>query len=386
MHRLRARGRSTSDELGTDTGSDESGPAGAVDQAPPGRARPAACADEQPHGWGGVLRQRTARQYRPSMFLTLTLPSYGADSAMGRRPIRRSYDYRRAALDAMLFPRLVDQFWKTLRRAAGYEVQYFSAVEPQRRLAPHLHAAIRGAIPRRVLRQVAAATYLQVWWPAFDQRRLHRRLPQWTGDGYADPATGELLPTWDEALDAHRQRSRRSAGACDAVRQAARHPGHRAWPTGRRPGHPVSDEVHHQGCRRHPRRRPGRAAPGAMSTGCTASCASCPARNGARTGCVTASNPRRPALVWHPASAPAKPTAANTSASAAAGCWSPASGPPRHSPGIAPTGPTWSGQPWNRPGSSHPTPNACPPASKPPMVAPGSCGSRSIGMTSATPR
>ena len=102
------------------------------------------------------------------MFLTLTLPSYGAVQD-GAPADPASYNYRRAALDAILFPRLVDQFWKTLRRAAGYEVQYFSAVEPQRRLAPHLHAAIRGAIPRKVLRQVAAATYLQVWWPAFDQ-------------------------------------------------------------------------------------------------------------------------------------------------------------------------------------------------------------------------
>ena len=83
------------------------------------------------------------------MFLTLTLPSYGKVSSTGAPLNPESYDYRRAALDALHFPKLVDRFWQNLRRCAGYKVQYFAAVEPQRRLAPHLHAAIRGAIPRR---------------------------------------------------------------------------------------------------------------------------------------------------------------------------------------------------------------------------------------------
>lgn len=150
---------------------------------------------------GVVFEGTNGREYRPSMFVTLTLPSYGPVHD-GAPADPASYNYRRAALDAILFPRLLDQFWKTLRRAAGYDVQYFSAVEPERRLAPHLHAAIRGAIPRKVLRQVAAATYLQVWWPPFDQAIYTDVLPRWTGDGYADPVTGQLLPTWDEALDA----------------------------------------------------------------------------------------------------------------------------------------------------------------------------------------
>lgn len=149
---------------------------------------------------GVVFHGKDGREYRPSMFLTLTLPSYGAirDGA----PVSPgSYDYRRAALDAILFPRLIDQFWKTLRRTAGFDVQYFSSVEPQRRLAPHLHAAVRGAIPRRLLRQVVAATYLQVWWPAFDQPLYTDRLPRWSGTDYVDPDTGEVLPSWGQALD-----------------------------------------------------------------------------------------------------------------------------------------------------------------------------------------
>src|SRR5690606_22104328 len=115
-----------------------------------------------------------------------------------------SYDYRRAALDAMHFAKLVDRFWQNLRRTVGYHVQYFATVEPQRRLAPHLHAAIRGAIPRALLRQVVAATYHQLWWPPHDEPiYTGDHLPLWdepTG-GYCDPTSGVPLPTWDEALD-----------------------------------------------------------------------------------------------------------------------------------------------------------------------------------------
>jgi hypothetical protein len=149
---------------------------------------------------GRVFLTPDGREYRPSMFLTLTLPSYGA--VQDGVPVNpASYDYRRAALDAMHFPKLLDRFWQNLRRCAGYHVQYFSAIEPQRRLAPHLHAAIRGAIPRIVLRQVVAATYEQLWWPAFDHPVYIDRIPAWTGTDYVDPDTGEVLPTWDQALD-----------------------------------------------------------------------------------------------------------------------------------------------------------------------------------------
>jgi hypothetical protein len=51
---------------------------------------------------------------------------------------------------------------QNLRRTLGYDVQYFGAIEPQRRLAPRIHLAIRGSVPRPVLRQVIAATYHQV--------------------------------------------------------------------------------------------------------------------------------------------------------------------------------------------------------------------------------
>lgn len=152
---------------------------------------------------GTTFVARDGREYRPSMFVTLTLPSYGpVIPGVGTPADPSTYNYRRAALDALMFPRLVDQFWKALRRCAGYNVQYFSAIEPQKRLAPHLHAAIRGAIPRATLRQVAKAVYLQVWWPPINHVVYDSAVPVWTPLGYADPTTGELLPTWDQALDA----------------------------------------------------------------------------------------------------------------------------------------------------------------------------------------
>jgi hypothetical protein len=154
---------------------------------------------------GKTFRAPSGRAYRPSMFLTLTLPSYGRVHRDGTPVDPDSYDYRRAALDALHFPKLVDRFWQNLRRCAGYKVQYFSAVEAQHRLAPHLHAAVRGVVPRQVVRQVAAATYHQLWWPQCDRPvYAGRNLPVWDhrAGRYVDPHTGELLPTWDEALDA----------------------------------------------------------------------------------------------------------------------------------------------------------------------------------------
>ena len=145
----------------------------------------------------------TGKTFRPSMFLTLTLPSYGRIRE-GVPVDPDSYDYRRAALDALLFPRLLDRFWQNLRRCAGYKVQYFSAVEAQRRLAPHLHAAVRGAIPRATLKAVVRATYYAAWWPSIDQVAYDSdRVPLWDRESgqYVDPDTGEVLPTWEQAVD-----------------------------------------------------------------------------------------------------------------------------------------------------------------------------------------
>jgi hypothetical protein len=151
-----------------------------------------------------VFTAPDGKAYRPSMFLTLTCDSYGRVRDDGTPADPGSYDYRRAARDAIHFPALFDRLIQNLRRYLGYEVQYFAAIEPQRRLAPHAHIAFRGAISRADLRQVIAATYHQVWWPSTAVVRYEGdELPDWhpASGNYVDPATGEVLPTWDQALD-----------------------------------------------------------------------------------------------------------------------------------------------------------------------------------------
>ncbi len=98
-----------------------------------------------------------------------TTASVGSDGTPAH-PDR--YDYQRAARDALHFAALFDRFMQNLRRFLGHDVQYFAAVEPQRRLAPHIHVAMRGTLSRTELREVLAATYHQVWWPPADEVRF----------------------------------------------------------------------------------------------------------------------------------------------------------------------------------------------------------------------
>jgi hypothetical protein len=161
-------------------------------------------ADMNPTTIGQAFTGPDGKVWRPSMFITLTLPSYGRVDGEGVPLDPGSYDYRGAALDAIHFSKVADRFWQNLRRCCGFKAQYFATVEGQRRGAPHLHAAVRGAIPRRIVRAVRAATYHQVWWPAHDRVVYDLdHLPRWNDDvgGYVDEATGAVLPTWDEALD-----------------------------------------------------------------------------------------------------------------------------------------------------------------------------------------
>ena len=155
--------------------------------------------------------------YRPSMFVTLTLGSYGRDRARatGRHRRGRSrYDYRRAAVEAMFFPRLFDRWMQNLRRCAGYRVQYFGAIEPQRRLAPHIHLAIRGAIPREVIRTVTRATYLQLWWPSFDE-------PVYVDDD-AGLGRRDRAPTWTRRPASRCRPGRRRSTSSTPIRTRSR--------------------------------------------------------------------------------------------------------------------------------------------------------------------
>ena len=176
---------------------------------------------------GRVYVGRDGRPHLQSTLLTVTLPSYGDVHAANRRGGRilpcacgvlhaqdddligtpvdpSSYDYRQAALDAICFPKVTDRFWQNLRRAAGWNIQYAGAVEMQKRLTPHGHFCMRGTIARKLIRHVAAATYHQLWWPAFDQPIYSpAHAPQWDPEigGYVDPTTKQPLTTWDQALD-----------------------------------------------------------------------------------------------------------------------------------------------------------------------------------------
>jgi len=73
-----------------------------------------------------------------SLFVTLTCPSYGRVTSEGTPVNPDGYDYTRAARDALHFAALFDRFMQNLRRYCGYDIQYFAAIEPQRRLASHV--------------------------------------------------------------------------------------------------------------------------------------------------------------------------------------------------------------------------------------------------------
>ena len=182
------------------------GPGGGTGRPAAARTPPTCPAGRSARGRvGKTYTAPDGKTFRPSLFVTLTCPSYGRVDHRGVPVDPAPYDYDQAAKDALVFAALFDRFIQNLRRYLGYDVQYFAAVEPQRRLAPHIHIAIRGTIARAELRRVLAATYHQVWWPT-QAAKYHDgdELPVWhdQAGGYVDPATGEVLPTWDEALDA----------------------------------------------------------------------------------------------------------------------------------------------------------------------------------------
>jgi len=145
-----------------------------------------------PRTVGKTCTAPDGKTFRPSLFVTLTCPSYGPVREDGTPADPGTYDYDHAARDALAFTALFDRFVQNLRRYLGYDVQYFAAVEPQRRLAPHIHIAMRGTVARAEIRRVLAATYHQVWWPSVSEVRYDGELPVWDEHigTYVDPATG----------------------------------------------------------------------------------------------------------------------------------------------------------------------------------------------------
>ena len=277
------------------------------------------------------------KTFRPSMFVTLTCPSYGRVGSDGTPADPDRYDYGRAARDALHFAALFDRFIQNLRRFLGYDVQYFAAVEPQRRLAPHVHIAMRGTVSRAELRQVLAATYHQVWWPDTSDRPLPRRRAAGLARGQRQlPRPRDRRSPAHLGRGAGRDRRRGRAAARRPVRRTVRRPGRAGRVPGREPVHRLPHQVPDQARRRlPPGREPTHSAP--IPIGSPPRCGTSRARRRARTGCATASSPRMPARACGPGAARARPTAANTSATRAAASWSPASGRARRSPTTAAT-------------------------------------------------
>ncbi len=290
-----------------------------------------------PRTVGKTYTAPDGKTFRPSLFVTLTCPSYGRVGEDGAPADPDTYDYRRAARDALHFAALFDRFIQNLRRFVGYDLQYFAAIEPQRRLAPHVHIAIRGTISRAELREVIAATYHQVWWPSTETVKYDGGcLPVWdehTGT-YLDPDTGEVLPTWDQALDAigdqdePRHVARFGArfdaqGVLAGSRDASRCIGYLTKYLTKHLGDCHQAATDAQAAPRRPARR--RAAVRAVLADLRELA---PLRHPAQE------RPARPAAR---APARARPTAASTSATPGAASWSPASGPARRWPTTAPT-------------------------------------------------
>jgi hypothetical protein len=83
-----------------------------------------------------------------------------------------AYDYQRAAGDAIHFAALFDRLIQNLRRYLGYDVQYFAAIEPQKRLAP----ARPYRIPRRHLPQRPPRRDRRHLPPGLVARHQHRQI------------------------------------------------------------------------------------------------------------------------------------------------------------------------------------------------------------------
>ena len=68
--------------------------------------------------------------------MTLTCPSYGRVCEDGTPADPEPTTTAGPPGDALHFAALFDRFIQNLRRLVGYDLQYFAAIEPQRRLAP----------------------------------------------------------------------------------------------------------------------------------------------------------------------------------------------------------------------------------------------------------
>ena len=312
---------------------------------PPAAARtPRTCpsgrftTDHRPH-----LHGPDGKTWRPSMFLTLTCDSYGkvgpdgtpADPGQLRLPAGRT---GRAPLPGAVRPAHPEP--APLPRLRRPVLRHHRAAETPRPARPP--RLPRRHLPRRPA-AVIAATYHQVWWPPTARRLGRTSCPSGTSHpAVPRPGTGELLPTWDQALDAigpHDQPLHvarfgpkfDAQGVLAGTKDAGRCIGY------------LTKYLTKQLAACH---TDSNAAAADTPPGSSTRCGTSPAHPPARTGSATASSPGTPGPACGPDTAGAKPTAARTSATPDAASWSPANGPARPSPTTAPTA---------KPGSSPPS-------------------------------
>ncbi len=163
-----------------------------------------------------TIGRQYAGKYRPSMFITLTLDSYGkinrdgATNADGKpcsdgsAADPDSYDY----LDAppghrVLAPAAVrpGSYTTTAARSgrATFILRHVDSTEGAR--APHFSHGCARNRPRALILQIgASATYLQVWWPHLhpdNEQYTDGTMPVWdyTAGDSSDPDIREPLPT-----------------------------------------------------------------------------------------------------------------------------------------------------------------------------------------------
>ena len=177
-----------------------------LDQAAAGRPAAAPPQARPPDSRQDLHRRQTARpSARPCSSPSPARPT-GGSLPTGRRPTRTRYDYTRAARDALHFAALFDRFIQNLRRFCGFDLQYFAAdraattaraARPYRHPRHHLTRGTprgdRGHLSPGV---VAACERRSASTAATCLSGTRTRRPTSTRD------SGEVLPTWDEALDA----------------------------------------------------------------------------------------------------------------------------------------------------------------------------------------
>jgi hypothetical protein len=148
--------------------------------------------------------RRTARPSgRRCSSRSLVRPT-GGSRPMGRRPTRPPTTTSRRRATRCTSPRSSTGSCRTC--AGSPDTTSSTSPRSSRNGAwPRTSTSQCAAPSHAELRKVIAATYHQVWWPSTDTVYFDgSHLPVWDEDKatYLDPATGELLPTWDEALDA----------------------------------------------------------------------------------------------------------------------------------------------------------------------------------------